>query len=74
VKSPTKFNINPKKNLFQEVDLLVIQAKSLFNAKKYQETKIMLEKAIYSEGIEHADVYYLCGEANRRMGHHLIAE
>lgn len=53
---------------------MVIQAKSLFNAKKYQETKAMLEKAIYSEGVEHADVYYLCGETNRRLSHHLLAE
>jgi len=36
--------------------------------------KQLLEKAIYSSGVVHADVYYLCGEANRRLGHNLIAE
>jgi len=33
----------------------------------------MLEEAIYRLGVEHADVYYLCGEANRKLGNYLIA-
>jgi tetratricopeptide (TPR) repeat protein len=36
--------------------------------------KEVLEKAIYEKGVVHADVFYLCGEANRRLGHLLIAE
>lgn len=59
--------------MFQEVDLLVIQAKGMVNELKYKETKLMLEEAIYRQGVEHADVYYLCGEANRKLGHYLIA-
>jgi tetratricopeptide (TPR) repeat protein len=53
---------------------LLINAKALFNSNKYNEVKKILEKAIYSQGVVHSDVYYLCGEANRRLGHHLIAE
>ena len=52
----------------------MIQAKALFNSKKYQEVKELLEKAVYERGVIHADVYYLCGEVNRRLNHLLIAE
>jgi tetratricopeptide (TPR) repeat protein len=71
---PKSLNINPQKNLFQAVDCLVINAKSLFNQKKYPEVKTLLERAVYEKGVVHADVFYLCGEANRRLGHLLIAE
>lgn len=67
-------NINPQKNLYQAVDVLIIHAKTLFNEKKYQEVKDLLEKAVYDKGVVHADVFYLAGEANRRLGHLLVAE
>ncbi|CDW73636.1 tpr domain containing protein [Stylonychia lemnae] len=71
---PTTFNINSQRNLFQEVDCLIIKAKSLFNQKQYLKVKQLLEQAINQENVHHADVYYLCGEANRRLENLLIAE
>lgn len=71
---PKTLNINPQKNLYQAVDVLIIHAKTLFNEKNYQQVKETLEKAIYDKGVIHADVFYLCGEANRRLSHLLIAE
>ena len=71
---PKTLNINPQKNLYQQVDVLIIHAKTLFNERNYTQVKETLEKAIYDKGVVHADVFYLCGEANRRLGHLLIAE
>lgn len=52
----------------------MIHAKALFNQKRYDEVKTLLERAVYEQGVVHADVYYLCGEANRRLKHLLLAE
>ena len=40
---PKQSNVRADKNLFQEVDCLIIRAKSLFNQKKYKEVKELLE-------------------------------
>eukprot|EP00347_Sterkiella_histriomuscorum_P024353 403331421 len=67
-------NIITEKNLFQEVDCLIIKAKSLMTQQQYRKAKDLLEHAVNYEGVRHADVFYLVGEANLKLGNLVLAE
>lgn len=42
--------------------------------KQYEAARQLLESSMKVKNIDHADVYYLCGEINRRLGNTIIAE
>ena len=70
---PAEFASEDKFGPNKNVDKVVIKAKALLDQKQIKQASIFLEECI-NMGVSHADVFYLAGETQRKLGNTLKAE
>ena len=69
--SPDRYNNNNGPPIYNELNKILIDAKSLIMKRKLKEADKLLENLIRKD-IKHADLYYLIGETKRLLGFSLF--